>query len=148
MEMHDRNKNDKQKVNRFIVSFVKRSSNLKYACYQHKSMCNRILGLAPIKNGRLDSTIFLPVSTALNASTFGSSFLSSSTLYGIDLDLTIHDILVYNAVYFLFEGSDFTPSSISTIAAAITYGIHLLRKETRSLFFTGKNCVDERLILF
>ena len=51
--MHERNDNEKHKVNRFIVSFVKRSSNLKYACYQHKSMCNRILGLAPIKNGRL-----------------------------------------------------------------------------------------------
>lgn len=133
----------KAELHSFLISFIEQSpppqqEGLKYIVREPMTT-DKILRLAP-DNRSKDSPCILYPDQVTWAHDY--SFLST-TFLGIEFQLLLHDILIYNMVDLFLSGSPY-------LSVSITYFVHLVRLSVRRHFgsknLSQKTFLDERFI--
>ena len=130
----------RREISEFLKSFIDQSpypsiDGLVYTV-QERQFVERFFGVS-MPNKEQESKCSFYADTRNNA----FSFLKT-TFLGIELDLLLHDIMVYNVIDLLWN----SPSS----SCLVTYLVHLLRNFLRNYFgkrnLSHRSIVDERFI--
>ena len=137
----------KSEMESFLTSFIEQSPSpqqhgLKFII-REQMVSDRILGIAPSTNGTNSSECILQPNTTTWSQDY--SFLST-TFLGIEYQLFLHDLLIFNVVdLFMVTKSHF-------LSFAITYLVHCIRTWIRHYFgsinLARKTMVDKRFILW
>ncbi len=135
----------KAELQSFLISFIEQSpppsqEGLK-RIIREPMLTDRILGILPDNNrSHQDAACILAPDQV--TWTHDYNFLNT-TFIGVETQLLLHDVLVFNLINICFSGPPF-------LSVAITYVVHLMRLSTRR-YFGSKNLfckafLDERFM--
>ncbi len=128
----------KNELHSFLVSFIEQSpqpqqESLRWIVREPMAS-DKILGLAPDNRSKDSACIFYP-----DKITWAQDYaFLSNTFLGIEFQLLLHDILIYNMVDIFLSESPY-------MSVAVTYILHLIRRSIRH-FFGTKNLIRKSFI--
>ena len=133
----------KSELHAFLVSFVEQSPSPQQEglrwIIREPIATDKILGLAPDNRSKDSACILYP-----DQITWAQDYaFLSATFLGIELQLLLHDILVFNMVDIFLPGSPY-------FGVGVTYIVHLARTSIRHYFgsknLSRKTFIDESFI--
>ena len=136
----------KCEIQSFLMSFIKQSPSPQQhglkLIIREQMASDRFLGITPTDNGSYSSECVLQPNTTTWSQDY--SFLDT-TFLGVEYQLFLHDVLIFNTVDLFMSNSSF-------FSLMITYLVHGLRTWIRHYFgsknLSRKSMIDKRFILW